>query len=143
MLSLDLAVPALARRRRAGGFPPPTPVIFPAGALAYWEGQGQSNMTGFNNVADVPAFLRIVNADIEVMTNEPGWAPYALLDTGESETVESVTYTGPLDEVEIPPAMGGVSPMIGLHEAMLAGEMSAGGELGPEALLLGKFADAG
>lgn len=84
MLNLDLSLPSIARRRRAAGFPPPRPTVFPPTAFAYWEGLGQSNMTGFNQVADAPATLRVVNPGIEMMTNEPGWRPYILLDDGES-----------------------------------------------------------
>ena len=143
MLSLNHTLPAIARRRRAAGFPPPQPVLFPAHAYGYWEGQGQSNMTGFNQVGDAPADLRVVNPDIEMMTDDPGWRPYILLDDGESETVGGVTYDGKIDEIEIPPAAGGAGPLIGLHEAMINGDLDQDGALIPAGLLLGKFADAG
>ena len=143
MLSLNHSLPAIARRRRAAGFPPPQPVVFPAHAFGYWEGQGQSNMTGFNQVGDAPANLRVVNPDIEMMTNEPGWRPYILLDDGESVTVDGVVYDGKIDEIEIPPAAGGAGPLIGLHEAMINGDLDQEGELIPAGLLMGKFADAG
>jgi len=94
MLSLNHSLPAIARRRRGAGFPPPQPVVFPAHAFGYWEGQGQSNMTGFNQVGDAPANLRVVNPNIEMMTNDPGWRPYILLDNGESETVDGAVYDG-------------------------------------------------
>lgn len=140
MLGIDLTVAATARRRRANGAPPP---VFPPDAYGYWEGQGQSNMTGFNAVGDAPAALRIVNPDIEMMTSAPGWTPYALLDAGESQTVDGTLYEGKLDEVEIPAAAGGAGPLIGLHEAMVDGDMSADGALLPAGLLMGKFSDAG
>lgn len=143
MLSLNHSLPAIARRRRAAGFPPPQPTIFPAHAYGYWEGQGQSNMTGFNQVGDAPANLRVVNPDIEMMTNDPGWRPYILLDEGESETVDGVVYTGKIDEIEIPPAAGGAGPLVGLHEAMVNGDLDQDGALIPAGLLMGKFADAG
>lgn len=143
MLSLDHTLPAIARRRRAAGFPPPQPVIFPAHAYGYWEGQGQSNMTGFNQISDAPANLRVVNTGIEMMTNEPGWRPYILLDNGESETVDGETFVGKIDEIEIPPASGGVGPLIGLHEAMINGDLDQDGSLIPAGLLMGKFADSG
>ncbi len=143
MLSLDHTLPALARRRRAAGFPPPQPVIFPAHAYGYWEGQGQSNMTGFNQIGDAPAALRVVNPDIEMMTNEPGWRPYILLDEGESETHDGETYLGKIDEIEIPPASGGVGPLIGLHEAMINGDLDQDDALIPAGLLMAKFADSG
>ncbi len=103
MLNLDLSLPSIARRRRATGFPPPRPTVFPPTAFAYWEGQGQSNMTGFNQVADAPATLRVVNPGIEMMTNEPGWRPYILLDDSESAVFDGQTYYGRIDEIEIPP----------------------------------------
>ncbi len=143
MLSLDHTLPALARRRRAAGFPPPQPVIFPAHAYGYWEGQGQSNMTGFNQIGDAPANLRVVNPNIEMMTADPGWRPYILLDDGESETVDGQTYVGKIDEIEIPAAAGGVGPLIGLHEAMINGDLDQDDVLVPAGLLMGKFADAG
>lgn len=143
MLSLDHTLPAIARRRRAAGFPPPQPVIFPSHAYGYWEGQGQSNMTGFNQVSDVPIALRVVNPGIEMMTNDPGWRPYILLDDGESETFDGQTYTGKIDEIEIPPAAGGAGPLIGLHEAMINGDLDQDGSLIPAGLLMGKFTDAG
>lgn len=143
MLSLDHTLPAIARRRRAAGFPPPQPVIFPAHAYGYWEGQGQSNMTGFNQIGDAPANLRVVNPGIEMMTGDPGWRPYILLDDGESETVDGETYLGKIDEIEIPAASGGVGPLIGLHEAMMNGDLDQDGDLVPAGLLMGKFADAG
>ena len=141
MLGLELNVPAIARRRRPDGATPPP--VFPAHAYAYWEGQGQSNMTGFNQISDAPASLRVVNPDIEVLTAGGAWAPYALLDTGESQVVEGVTFTGKLDEVEIPQAAGGAGPMIGLHEAMIAGDMNDAGGLIPAGLLHAKFSAAG
>lgn len=143
MLSLNHSLPAIARRRRAAGFPPPQPVIFPAHAFGYWEGQGQSNMTGFNQVGDAPPNLRVVNPGIEMMTNAPGWRPYILLDDGESETVDGQVYNGKIDEIEIPPAAGGAGPLIGLHEAMINGDLDQDGALIPAGLLMGKFADAG
>ena len=143
MLSLDHTLPAIARRRRAAGFPPPQPVIFPAHAYGYWEGQGQSNMTGFNHIGDAPANLRVVNPGIEMMTDEPGWRPYILLDDGESETVDGQTYVGKIDEIEIPAAAGGVGPLVGLHEAMMNGDLDQDDVLVPAGLLMGKFADAG
>lgn len=143
MLSLDLKLPAIARRRRAAGFPPPQPVIFPAHAFGYWEGQGQSNMTGFNQISDAPANLRVVNPGIEMMTDDPGWRPYILLDNGESETVDGETYIGKIDEIEIPPAAGGVGPLIGLHEAMINGDLDQDDALIPAGLLMSKFADSG
>ncbi len=143
MLSLNHTLPAIARRRRAAGFPPPQPVVFPSHAYGYWEGQGQSNMTGFNQVGDAPAVLRVVNPGIEMMTNEPGWRPYILLDDGESETVDGETFVGKIDEIEIPPAAGGAGPLIGLHEAMINGDLDQDGVLIPAGILIGKFADAG
>ena len=143
MFSLDHTLPAIARRRRAAGSPPPQPVIFPAHAFGYWEGQGQSNMTGFNQVGDAPAALRVVNPGIEMMTNQPSWRPYILLDAGESETVGGQTYDGKIDEIEIPPAAGGAGPLIGLHEAMINGDLDQNDVLIPAGLLMGKFADAG
>lgn len=143
MLSLNHSLPAIARRRRAAGFPPPQPSIFPAHAYGYWEGQGQSNMTGFNQVGDAPENLRVVNTGIEMMTDDPGWRPYVLLDDGETETVDGVVYNGKIDEIEIPPAAGGAGPLIGLHEAMINGDLDQNGALIPAGLLMGKFADAG
>ena len=143
MLNLDLSLPSIARRRRAAGFPPPQPTVFPPTAFAYWEGQGQSNMTGFNQVADAPAALRVVNPGIEMMTNDPGWRPYILLDDGESAVFDGQTYDGKIDEIEIPPAAGGAGPLIGLHEAMINGDMNADDQLIPAGLLMGKFSDAG
>ena len=139
MLSLDHTLPAIARRRRAAGFPPPQPVIFPSHAYGYWEGQGQSNMTGFNQVSDVPIALRVVNPGIEMMTNDPGWRPYILLDDGESETFDGQTYTGKIDEIEIPPAAGGAGPLIGLHEAMINGDLDQDGSLIPAGFANGQI----
>ena len=100
-------------------------------------------MTGFNQVGDAPTALRVVNPGIEMMTNGPGWRPYILLDDGESETVDGQTYNGKIDEIEIPPASGGAGPLIGLHEAMINGDLDQDDALIPAGLLMGKFADAG
>jgi hypothetical protein len=100
-------------------------------------------MTGFNQVSDVPIALRVVNPGIEMMTNDPGWRPYILLDDGESETFDGQTYTGKIDEIEIPPAADGTGPLIGLHEAMINGDLDQDGSLIPAGLLMGKFTDAG
>ena len=72
MLDQSLHLPSLARHAHRNAASSPN-VGFPSGAFAFWEGQGQSNMTGFNEVGDAPASLRIVNPDIEMLTPAGGW----------------------------------------------------------------------
>ena len=76
MLDLSLHLPSLTRRAHRGAAAAPSGPNFPADALAYWEGQGQSNMTGFNEVGDAPAALRVINSDIEMLKPDGDWRPY-------------------------------------------------------------------
>ncbi|MEM7544153.1 MAG: hypothetical protein AAF367_01310 [Pseudomonadota bacterium] len=122
---------------------PPLVVDFPQTAFAWWEGQGQSNMTGFNEVGDAPAPLRVLNPAVEMMTDAPGWRPYGLLASGESADLDGVTYEGKLDEADIPPAAGGAGPLIGVHEAIIDGDMSGPDGLYAAGVLMAKFSDAG
>jgi hypothetical protein len=137
-------VPTVANLVRTPSLHRPEQIVpFPSDAYGFWEGQGQSNMTGFNQISDAPAALRVMNARIEMMTAAPGWRPYGLLADGESADVEGVIFTGKYDEADIPAAAGGAGPLIGLHEAMLNGAMSGPQGLLAAGLFLGKFADAG
>ncbi len=141
MLGFVPTIPNLVRAmsRRAPVARPP----FPPDAFAYWEGQGQSNMTGFNQIGDAPAMLRVMNPLIEMMTADPGWRPYGLLATGESGVVDGVTFEGKFDEADIPAAAAGAGPLIAVHEAMLNGDMSGPDGLMAAGVLMGKFSDAG
>ena len=81
MLGHTFDIPTLARSRSA-------PSGFPANAFVLWEGQGQSNMTGFNEIGDAPAGLRVINPHIDMLTAAGEWRPYGLLASGESQSFE-------------------------------------------------------
>ena len=140
MLDASLAIPALARRSRSDNGPQNN---FPQGGFAFWEGQGQSNMTGFNEIGDAPAALRVINPHMEMLRASGEWVPYGLLATGESATFDGVTYDGKRDEFETPEAAGGAGPMIGLHEAITDGAMQGASGFVAAKLLAAKFSDAG
>lgn len=136
MLGHSLDIPTLARVRppRSG---------FPAMAFAFWEGQGQSNMTGYNQIGDAPASLRVMNPHVEMLDAAGAWRPYGLLATGESQTFEGTLYEGKYDEAETPAAAGGAGPLVGLHEAILGGAMQGPAGLLAAGVLTAKFSDAG
>ncbi|MEL7465916.1 MAG: hypothetical protein AAFN79_17730 [Pseudomonadota bacterium] len=92
----------------------------------YWEGQGDANLAGINDLSLAPAALRGSDPEFEFLCGDDPWR------AGAAPTVASACETGPSAA-----APQGVGPIIGIREARAARE----GELAAQRSLIAQFVE--